>query len=188
MNRKTAEVIFAACERALVNLTEAEVAIAHISDSTERAELMRALSRSITDILAGVRASAVVQYPEIQQPELRGEPDTTLNDEEIAAVAKLTIDDVSLIDRALIAECASTWRKIARIVGYALKSLNFEFKDIPLGYLVQRVIALVEAGELVCQGDARYIHNSEVRLPRGADDVVYPSFEWMPNGAPQFKL
>jgi Protein of unknown function len=170
MDRKTAEDIFAACERALANLTDAEVAIATISDSTERGEIMRALSRSIGEILAGVRAPAVIQYPEIQPPEPRGEPDTTLDDEEIAIVAKLSIDEISLIDGALLTECSSTWRKVARVVGYALKSPKLE--DVPLGFLVQRVIALVESGDLASQGDVRYIRSSEVRLSRGADGAA----------------
>ena len=172
MDRKTAEEIFSACERALTNLTEAEVAIAQISDSTERGELMRALSRSIGEVLAGVRAPAVIQYPELQPSEPRGEPDTTLDAEEAAAVAKLTIEEVSIVDGALLAECAPTWRKVARVVGYAWKSLNPEREDIPLGYLVQRVIALVEAGELASEGDVRYIRSSEVRLSKGTDGAA----------------
>jgi hypothetical protein len=172
MDRKTAEEIFAACERALVNLTEAEVAIAQISDSTERVELMRALSRSIGEVLAGVRAPAVIQHPELQLSEPRGEPDTTLDAEEAAAVAKLTNDHISLIDGALLAECASSWRKVARVVGYAWKSLNPEREDVPLGYLVQRVIALVDAGELESQGDVRYIRSSEVKLSRGTNGAA----------------
>jgi hypothetical protein len=170
MDRKIAEDIFAACERALANLTEAEVAIAQISDSTERGELMRALSRSIGEVLAGVRAPAVIQYPDIQPPEPRGEPDTTLDAEELAVVDKLTIAEVSVIDSALLAECASTWRKVARVVGYALRSPELE--DVPLGYVVQRVTALVEAGDLASQGDVRYIRSSEVRLTKGADGTV----------------
>jgi len=169
MDRKTAEDIFAACERALANLTEAEVAIAQISDSAERVELMRALARSIGEVL-GVRAPAVIQYPELQPPEPRGEPDTALDDEEIAIVTKLTSNEISLIDGALLAECGSTWRKVARVVAYAWKSPELE--DIPMGFLVQRVMALVKAGDLTSQGDLHYIRSSEVRLSGSADGAA----------------
>jgi hypothetical protein len=164
MERKTAEEIFAACETALSGLTEAERAISEMADSGERRELLHSLSKSITEILSGVRAPAVIQYPDIQPPEPRGEPDTTLDAEEEAFVSKLTDDEISLIDKALLAECALTWRKSARVVGATLDELSPQFEELSYGYLARRIIALVEAGKLVSQGDLHYIRSSEVRL------------------------
>src|SRR4051812_31533800 len=66
MERKTAEEIFAACERALASLTELETAIDQISDDTERKRLMHALSMSTTELLAGVRAPVAIQYRDIE--------------------------------------------------------------------------------------------------------------------------
>jgi hypothetical protein len=164
MERKTAEAIFAACEQALSSLTEAEGAISQISDPAERRELMHSLAKSIAEILGGVRAPAMIQYPDIQPPEPRGEPDTALEAEDLVFVSQLTTDDIALIDSALLAECAATWRKVARVVGYALNALRPKFEELPYGYLALRVVALAEAGKIVFQGDLHYIRSSEVRL------------------------
>lgn len=164
MERKTAETIFCACERALSSLTEAEAAIAEISDAEERGRLMLSLAKSMAEIL-GAQGPAVVQYPDIQPSEPpRGEPDTTLDADDLVVVSKLTPDDVALIDSALLAECAATWRKVARVVGHALMALRPKLEEVPCGYLVLSVIALAEAGSLASQGDLHYMRSSEVRL------------------------
>ena len=165
MDLKTAEEIFFAYERALSNLAEAEVFISQISDPKERRELMQALSRAIASALAA-QAPAVQQYPEIQPSLPRGEPDTTIDEEHLPAISKLTSIDIATIDKALLAECAHPWRKVARVVGYALNALQTTFEEVPYGYYAQRIIALERAGLIESQGDLHYIHSSEVRLPQ----------------------
>ena len=165
MNRKTAEQIFAAYERALSNLGEAEVAISQISDPTEQRELIQALTKSISSTLAA-QAPTVQQYPEIQPPVPRGEPDTTIDEEDVGVISKLTSVDIAAIDKAILAECAPSWRKVARVVGYALKALQPTLEEVPYGYYAQRVIALENAGLVESQGDLHYIRSSEIRLPQ----------------------
>lgn len=172
MERNTAEDIFAACERALANLMEAEIAIAQISDPVERAELMKALLSSLAEITAGVRASALRQYPDIHPPEPHGAPDTTIVEEDVAIVSQLTTIDITAIDKALLAECASSWQKVARVVGDALHSSSPNLKKVPVGYYAQRIIALVELGKPESQGNLHYIRSSEVRLPNDSKSAA----------------
>jgi Protein of unknown function len=167
MDRDVAEELFAACERAIAALTDAEHAIRRISDAEERKELMRALSSPIVGVLSQVRAPVVRQFPELEPPEVLGPPDTDLSDEEQEAVSKLKSSQVELIDRALLSECATSWRKVARVVGAAMNSLKAQALGVPDAYYAQRVELLVNSGQLESQGNLEYMRFSEVRLAGG---------------------
>jgi hypothetical protein len=73
--------------------------------------------------------------------------------------------DLQAIDAALLGDCAVSWRKVARVVGTAMRALQDSQPDIPAGYYAQRVALLVSAGRLESQGNLEYMRFSEVRLP-----------------------
>ena len=165
MDRAIAEEIYAACERALAELSIVEKAIVKIEDPQERSTLLKGLGLAIGEILCSVRAPAVQQHPDLEpEPEL-GPPDTALAPDEIAAIEKLSKEDIAVIDTALLGQCAESWRKVARIVGSAMSCLPETLEQVPDGYFAQRVIALVSSGQLESQGNLNYMRFSEVRLP-----------------------
>ncbi|WOB06854.1 DUF3658 domain-containing protein [Piscinibacter gummiphilus] len=172
MNRTVAEELYGACERVLANLTECEAAIRKIEDTEERQALLKALSSAIMEVLAGVRAPVVRQFPELQPHEATGRPDTELDEEDLAAISQLPEADIAAIDVALLAECATSWRKVARVVGSAMKSLQEKLDDIPDGYYARRVVALAAAGKIESDGNLHYMRSSEVRLPQGQQSAA----------------
>jgi hypothetical protein len=166
MNQDIAKDLFAACERTLAELTAAEQVILRISDAEERSLLLRGLGGTIGEVLEKLRAPVLRQYPALEPAVELGEPDTVLDDASLNVVSQLTSDDIAHIDRALLAECAPSWRKVARVVGAAMSSLKTQFPGLPDGYYAQRVVALVHAANLESQGNLQYMRFSEVRLPQ----------------------
>ncbi len=165
MDRDVAKQLYAACEKTLASLNEAEQAIHRMSDEDERRRLLRALSSAIAEVLGGVRAPAVLQYPDLEPPEPLGQPDTLLTEEDEELVSMLGAPDLEVIDTALLAECSSSWRKVARVVGTTMRKLQHEFPDLPDSYYALRVTELVASGRLESQGNLDYMRFSEVRLP-----------------------
>ena len=164
MDRDIAKDLFAACERTLTELTTAEATILRISNDSERASLLRALGGVIAEVLGTLRAPVTRQYPEIEPQVQPGKPDTALDAEELEVVSRLTQSDIELIDSALLAECVTSWRKVARVVGAAMNSLQTQFAELPDGYYARRVAALVDSSALESQGNLEYMRFSEVRL------------------------
>ena len=165
MDRNVAEEIYGACERALAELSMAEQAINRIDDEDERKQFLRALATTIAEILGTLRGPVVREYPCLEPPPELGEPDTLLDEEEFAAVSRLSENDIQIIDEALLAECAPSWRKVARVVGTAIGSLKGRYEGVPDSYFAQRVMALAARGFLESQGNLQYMRFSEVRLP-----------------------
>jgi len=168
MDLDAAKDIYAACEKSLAALTEAEQAILRIADEDERKRLLKALSSAIVEVLSGVRATVVLQHPDLEPPEPLGQPDTDLSAEEQEIVSSLSASDNEVIDSALLAQCASSWRKVARVVGSAMRTLDDRFPDMPVGYYALRIVRLVELGALESQGNLEYMRFSEVRLTEPA--------------------
>jgi Protein of unknown function len=164
MQPDVAKDLLAACEKTIASLTEAEHAIGRIANEEERRSLLQALSGIIGQLLSSVRAPAVRQYPELEPAAVLGPPDTDLSTEDQIAVAKLSSEDIQVIDHALLSECAPSWRKVARVVGAVLNALQETFLEVPDGYYAQRVRALVESGRLESQGNLQHMRSSEVRL------------------------
>ena len=164
MDREVAQDLYAACAKALASLTEAEHAIHKIADEDERTRLLHALSDAIVKVLGSVRAPVVLQYPDLEPPEPLGVPDAELSQEDQEVVSLLQASDLQSIDAALLGDCASSWRKVARVVGTAMRALQDSHPDIPTGYYAQRVALLVSAGRLESQGNLEYMRFSEVRL------------------------
>jgi len=83
--------------------------------------------------------------------------------EEAAAAASYAPDLIKRIDERLYRETSTDghWLKTARIIGATLTV----YPDIPEACLLERLISLVERGELEHQGNLRLVRFSEVRRP-----------------------
>jgi hypothetical protein len=88
-----------------------------------------------------------------------------LNAEQSLHVSRLKQEDLWEIDRVLLAQATTSWRKVARIVGMTIGELSERFPSIPDVYYATRVQRLVAVGELESQGNLAYMRYSEVRLP-----------------------
>jgi Protein of unknown function len=165
MDRDVAKDLYAACERTLAALTEAEQAIHRVPDEDERKHLLRAVATVVIEVLTSIRAPVVMQHPDLEPTEPLGRPDSELSEEDQALVSSLRASDLEAIDTALIAQCATSWRKVARVVGTTMGMLRNGLPGIPDGYYVQRVAILVHSGRLESQGNLEYMRFSEVRLP-----------------------
>ena len=83
---------------------------------------------------------------------------------EIRIINKLSPDQVKRIDDVLLANVASQWRKVARVVGSAMMQLRSEYPGLPDVYYSGRIAELVTSGKLQSQGNLRRMRFSEVRL------------------------
>lgn len=164
LGREDAAALYDAYERALKAISEAEPVIWRLPKTPERDQFLHAHTGVIVDILSQLKAPLVRQYPELDTTLPEGPPDTELNDEEQRTVVALSDSQVAFIDSVLLADCATSWRKVARIVGTALTHWP-EVAEVPIGFFARRVKALVEAGKLESKGNLDYMRFSEVRLP-----------------------
>jgi hypothetical protein len=167
MDRATAATLYDLYERALAALSDAEMILIGREPDAERDALHAAHVDISTDIHVKLRLALLRQYRDLQPVEVPdGPPDTQLEPDEQQVVHRLPPDVVRRIDEALLADCSTHARKVARIVGTAWKALRDDLDDVPLGFYVQRVQAIVAAGRLESAGDLDYMRFSEVRLPR----------------------
>ncbi|OOG38416.1 DUF3658 domain-containing protein [Polaromonas sp. A23] len=164
MERKAAEEIFAACERALSTLTELETAIAQVSDSEERQGLMKALSRSITEVLAGVRAPVVIQYRDIEPLDPEDAAPYEPTEEEVKLMRAAPKDVELAVDVMIVRACTSRWQKVAKIVGNLILELEQASKDMPIAYIQARMDELEDSGTVEIAGDVWAMRYSEIRL------------------------
>lgn len=164
LGREDAAALYDAYERALKAISEAEPVIWRLPKTPERDQFLHAHTGVIVDILSQLKAPLVRQYPELDTTLPEGPPDTELNDEEQRTVVAFSECEVAFIDSVLLADCATSWMKVARIVGTALTHWP-EVAEVPIGFFARRVKALVEAGKLESKGNLDYMRFSEVRLP-----------------------
>lgn len=167
MDRATAATLHDLYERALVALSQSEAILMDRKPMSERDAFFAAHGDIATDIQLKLRLPLLRQFPDlhpVEEPD--GLPDTLLEPEEQAVVDRLPSGDVQRIDDALLADCAIRARKVARIVATAWRALRDDLPDVPFGFYVQRVQALVAAGRLESAGDLDHARFSEVRLPR----------------------
>lgn len=165
MDQNDAAALYGIYERALKVLSDAEAMIWHLPSSPERDEYVQAHARVVVDILSKLRAPLVLQYPDLDTTGPDGPPDTALDDGEERTVAALTDSQIALIDSTLLADCARSWRKVARIAATAKTDGPQELAVVPTGFLARRVKALVQSGQLEARGNLDYMRFSEVRLP-----------------------
>lgn len=170
MNQKRAEELRVAQEQAHTALSAATAEIATMPEGEERSRNLRALATLLVGASEEVRASAVRQCPDLEG--VKPVPDTLLDSSEQEFVTRLTQCDLIAIDNALIENTATSWRKVVRVIGAAMVTLDGQFSGIPLGLYVQRVGELVQSGELLAQGDIQFIRLGEVRLPAPGESTA----------------
>lgn len=105
------------------------------------------------------------EHPDANAAAPKGPPDTLMDAGDAEALSRLDPEQLRLIDSALLAACAPSWRKVARVVGQAMGKLESEFPDLSDSAYALRVIALVAEDRLASQGDWNHMRFSEVRLP-----------------------
>lgn len=79
---------------------------------------------------------------------------------ERSVVAKLTETDLQVIDAAILANCAKTWLKVARVVGSTERALSNRYPGLSDIFYAQRLVQLAELGRLESQGDLAYMRFS----------------------------
>lgn len=91
--------------------------------------------------------------------------DPLLTTEQQALASKLSASELKRIDLALLANADSHWRKVARIVGTTMTSIEQRPKGLPDVFYAQRIQYLVATGALESQGNLKRMRFSEVRIP-----------------------
>jgi hypothetical protein len=91
--------------------------------------------------------------------------DGDLTPEQAERVSRLTGDELAAIDTALLRNCTSQFRKIARVVGTAMTELSDTIPHVPDLFYAQRVQQLVADSKLVAQGRIDAMRFGEVKLP-----------------------
>ena len=99
-----------------------------------------------------------------QEPPVRLE--TPLTPEQYRElIDAITPEQLQIIDDALMAGASDQFRKVARVVGIAMKATEDDIYRIPDYFFASRVQKLVNEGRLVSQGDLERMRYSEVKLP-----------------------
>lgn len=168
MTQDDATFLYEVYERVLGVLSESEAVLWDLPKGIERDEYIHAYGGIVTDVLCKLRAPLVRQYPELDKTGPTGPPDLLMEPDRQEVVDRLTSEQVQQIDAALLADCASTWRKVARVVGTAMMHLSEDLPEIPDSYYAIRIVSLVKRGLLESQGNLEYMRYSEVRLAEPA--------------------
>lgn len=79
-----------------------------------------------------------------------------------AGLASASIDH---FDSSLLQQASTEWKKVALIVGYTMVQNGEPYIQVGDLMLLARVVALVEAGKLLADGDPREMQSCRVRLP-----------------------
>lgn len=95
--------------------------------------------------------------------------DPPLDADDLAIVGRLTDDDLRDIDDALIRHARPRLQKVAMIVAKSMEHFSGRFDGLPATFFAQRVVRLVEHGELEGVGRLSRMRYSEVRLIHPAD-------------------
>jgi hypothetical protein len=93
------------------------------------------------------------------------EPDGPRTEEQQAEIDKLKVEHLRLIDEAILANASTQYRKVARVVGSAMRTNDEILLNIPDIFYAERVRILVAAGKLESEGNLLYMGYSEVRIP-----------------------
>jgi hypothetical protein len=167
MDRGTAERLITCYARVLDSLNAAISAVDEIADRDEQKRVLRSLAQIAAHLSIDLIGPIVSEYPELDPHKEEPEPYGPLSAEESALVSQLNDNQLKLIDEALLAEADVHWRKVARVVGSAMRKPT-HVRGVPDIFYAQRVRKLVEAGRLESQGNLEYMRFSEVRLLKGA--------------------
>jgi hypothetical protein len=97
-------------------------------------------------------------------PQNRPLADPPLTSEQRQKVSSLLPVELSSIDQALLRHVSEDWRKIARVVGFAMSEPVSRVPGIPDVFYAQRVRRLVEVGTLESRGDILAMGLGEVKF------------------------
>ena len=129
----------------------------------QRTWALRGLASLLLGTPESFKAAVFENCPELASAEPI--PDTYLSVEEQEAESRLTTAEIRALDSALIGGALASWRKVARVVGDAMVTLEGQFPPVPLGVYVRRIEALAKCGELEARGNIQFMRVGEVRLP-----------------------
>lgn len=145
---------------------EAAVAeVASLPPGEQRSWALRGLASLLLDTPEAFKAKVFKECPELASAEPI--PDTYLSVGEQEVESRLTEAEIRELDRALIGGALTSWRKVARVVGDAMVTLQGQQQPLPLGVYVRRVEALSQSGRLEARGRIQFMRVGEVRLPGG---------------------
>ena len=103
--------------------------------------------------------------------EKRQEPLPPLRAEQEERIAQLTDEELQVIDRGLLSNTCTRWRKVARVVGTTMMfGAPTRIDGVPDIFYARRVRNLVDRGKLESTGNLDYIGYCEVRLPNQDDN------------------
>lgn len=72
---------------------------------------------------------------------------------------------IDYFDPSLLRQATPEWKKVVRVVGEAMAFGDERYFQVGDTMLLARVVALVEEGKLLADGDPRDMRSSRVRLP-----------------------
>ena len=84
----------------------------------------------------------------------------------VVTPAGLTSAPVDHFDSLLLERVTTEWRKVARVIGDAMGLNSEPYLQTGDIMLLSRVIALIDAGKLLAEGDPWDMHSCRVRLAR----------------------
>lgn len=93
------------------------------------------------------------------------EPLPPRTDLEQKRIDQLSAEEIKSIDDELIANASTRFRKVARVVGEAMRRQCNSIPNVPDIFYASRVKKLVEEGRLIAAGNLDYMRLSEVKLP-----------------------
>jgi hypothetical protein len=93
------------------------------------------------------------------------EADEELSDEQQKRVSLLTAEEIATLDAAILRNCSTQFRKIARVVGSSLGELQEIIPNVPDLFYAQRIRQLIADGKLESQGNITAMRFGEIKLP-----------------------
>ncbi len=102
--------------------------------------------------------------PISSEPEA-SQPDEPLSPEEEELARSLSAQELQAIDEAILSNCSTQFRKVARVVGKVMNLDSLTDKSLPDMFYAQRIYGLIEAGELDSEGKIGHMGFCEIRLP-----------------------
>jgi hypothetical protein len=91
--------------------------------------------------------------------------DPPLTPEQALIVASLSPELIDKIDAELLSHARARSRKVAMLVGQAMRNPHLRVPGLPDLFYAERVRALVAKGLLLSEGNLNCMAYSEVRLP-----------------------
>jgi Protein of unknown function len=92
-------------------------------------------------------------------------PDPLLSPDQARVAASLSSEFIERIDAELLKHARRHGRKVAMLVGLAMRNPSVRVPGLPDLYFAQRIRLLVAKGELISEGNLDFMRYSEVRLP-----------------------